>query len=128
MVYEAKGIIETIEQRVSGTGKQYILVRVNGEGYFVWESDIVKDVKEGDNVVITHRGGDYPKATSIRKIVNEPTEEPSERISDEPSLFHKMQFRSHALISASNVSSVKEDATDVLKKAKVFYKFIVEGE
>ncbi len=127
---EAKGIIEKIEQRESGKGTKYTLVRIDGEGYFVWEADVVKDVKEGDNVVITHTGGDYPKATSIRKLGGTSSDRnyDPEPADNEPSPFHKMQFRSHALISASNVSSVKEGAEDILKKAKVFYKFIVDGE
>ena len=62
-----QGTIDSIEARKTKNQKPYHLVKIDGEAYWVWEANLIKDVAEGDNVDFDYEGDEYPKLTSIKK-------------------------------------------------------------
>ena len=60
--------VEHILEKATKTGKPFWILRNNGDGYFVWDSKLMKDIVEGVMATITHDGGEFPKVSEIKDI------------------------------------------------------------
>ena len=59
----------TVEEYISRTtdkGRSYVILRSEGEGYFVWDASLLVGVKEGSDITITYEPGKYPKVTDVQ--------------------------------------------------------------
>jgi hypothetical protein len=65
---EVTGVVESLEARESNSGGQYVIVRLVGveSGFFDWTSQVAASlVREGDEVVVEHDGGKYPRIEEV---------------------------------------------------------------
>lgn len=64
-------MIESMREKEVSNGGSYVLVRLAGQddGLFDWDGHLAAaGLQEGDEVVIQHGGGKYPRVRSARKL------------------------------------------------------------
>ena len=71
MKRDVTGVVEALITGLSGEGKPYRLVRIQGEGYFDWDEHTSQaGVVEGDTVRLKVQPGPFPQIKSLAKIGN----------------------------------------------------------
>lgn len=148
---EFTAVIDEILPRQNAQGKSYHILRVDGEGYFVWDAKIIEGLKAGDTVALTVIPGEYPKVTAIgtasaaapsKKSASQPVAAPTaaeetESVSRQQGIHRSVslqeanKFVQHFAVAGMSTGTGTADAVDmhvaakhVVDVAAVFAKFL----
>lgn len=122
--------IETILEKVDKRGKQFHVLRDNGEGYFVWDSKLLEGIAEGDVVEIEHTKGEFPKVKAVKKIGSAPKQKTLKTSwrSDSPkvkALNCAVALMGNMTIPTDDPAAEREMASEtIVMIAKVFEKYL----
>lgn len=61
-------VVESILRKETSEGKQYFVLRSDGEGYFWWKEALLDGVEEGCQVKIGFIQGKYPKIRAMELV------------------------------------------------------------
>lgn len=130
-----KGVVENIITKTDQRGKEFNVVRVNGQGYFDWNGNVAKaQVKEGDTVEMNVGAGQYPRIYEIKKLQSSAPVQAA--LPNMTSVIDKRQcqiIRMAALKAAAELMqnekllSNPNWAEETIKIAKEFERWIKEG-
>ena len=69
MTREVVGVVEEILEKSTGNGGNYLVLRINGEGYFDWRGLINENqVSVGDSVRLSVGTGKWPRVYDLEKL------------------------------------------------------------
>jgi len=69
MAREVVGVVQDILDRATEKGQEYLVLRIEGEGYFDWKGLVAqKQVKVGDKVRLRVSDGQFPRIYDLEKI------------------------------------------------------------
>lgn len=74
MAREVVGVVRDILDTATDRGKEYVVLRIDKEGYFDWNGlTAKKHVKQGDGVCLRVGGGRWPGVYDLEKLPAEKT-------------------------------------------------------
>lgn len=69
MAREVVGVVQDILDKATGKGQEYLVLRIEGEGYFDWKGLVAqKQVKAGDKVRLRVSDGQFPRIYDLEKV------------------------------------------------------------
>ena len=69
MAREVIGKVQDVLDKATDKGKRYVVVRIDGEGYFDWKGLVAgNQVKVGDNVRLRVSNDRWPRIYSLAKL------------------------------------------------------------
>ena len=69
MAREIVGVVQDILDKATEKGQEYLVLRVEGEGYFDWKGLVAqKQVKAGDKVRLRVSDGQFPRIYDLEKL------------------------------------------------------------
>jgi len=69
MAREVVGVIQEILEKATEKGQEYLVLRIEGEGYFDWKGLVAqKQVKVGDKVRLRVSDGQFPRIYDLEKL------------------------------------------------------------
>ena len=127
-----KGVIDKIWKNETDDGKPYLVLRIGGEKYSVWDQKYMEGIEEGSTVEYeSAQSGKFKKITDMRKIDLEPGIDPSERKPRNRSgqeIVRMSCIRSAAALVADFGAPPEEKAEITLGLARRFEKYVIDPE
>jgi len=127
-----KGVIEKIWENKTDDGKPYLVLRIGGEKYSVWDKKYMEGLEEGEAVEYeSAQSGKFKKITDIKKIELEPGMDPPEKRTRDRNRLEIVRMsciRSAAALVADFGAQPEEKAEITLGLARRFEKYVTEGD
>ena len=125
-----KGVIDKIWENKTDDGKPYLVVRIGGNKYSVWDKKYMDGIEEGSAVEYEFtQSGKFKKITDMRKIDLEPGIDPSERKPRDRNgeeIVRMSCIRSAATLVADFGAPPEEKADITLGLARKFEKYVID--
>ena len=120
MAREVVGVVQEILDKATEKGQEYLVLRIEGEGYFDWKGLVAqKQVKAGDKVRLRAGEGQYPRIYSVEKLGDAEFNKARAEIGTVPSARTGSRDEFIARLSCARTASMALSVVDMPVKEKV---------
>jgi hypothetical protein len=106
--------VEQILEKVSENNRKYWVVKGENQGFFVWDPNIAKQIKEGDTITFITSGGAYPQIEQLISVVRDypampkPKPDIDKRIEEMYALKQERLMKAQALAVALEIIKIRQ--------------------